>query len=113
MFYTYSQNNSGGGFDIDEHVTITVIIEADSADEADAKAEEIGIYFDGCDSEIDCPCCGDRWYRAYGEGDEKPSIYGTPIEENADSRYSRSRWAEGGQPRTYVYMKDGTKLSHA
>lgn len=112
-FYTYNQNNSGGSFIINDDVTIAVIIEADSANEANNKAEEVGIYFDGCGNDgPDCPCCGDRWYRAYGdEGDEQPSIYGTPIEESTSSRYSRSRWAEEGQPYAHVYYKDGTKRS--
>lgn len=42
----------------------TVIIEAKTAEQADDKAQEIGIYFNGCEEEIDCPCCGDRWTTA-------------------------------------------------
>jgi len=72
-FYTFSQNNSGGYFDGPEYV----IIEADSASEANTIALEHGIYFDGCQSGHDCSCCGDRWYEAgeYGATD-KPEIYG-------------------------------------
>lgn len=81
MFYTYRQNNSGGVFDVDENVKHYVIIEADSAKEADEKAESIGLYFDGVEKGIDCPCCGDRWDKAddpdFGiNGTEKPEIYG-------------------------------------
>lgn len=47
MFYTYAQNNSYGVFDVDGNVKHYVIIEADSAKEADEKAESIGLYFDG------------------------------------------------------------------
>ncbi|MFE4367966.1 MULTISPECIES: DUF7296 family protein [unclassified Streptomyces] len=58
-FYEFHQNNSGGGFDYDEDngISVYVIIEAGSADVANARAEKIGLYFDG---EGDCPCCGDR-----------------------------------------------------
>lgn len=47
MFYTYRQNNSGGSFKITKKIKHFVIIEADSAKEANKKAEHIGIYFDG------------------------------------------------------------------
>jgi hypothetical protein len=82
-FYTFDQNNSGGGFDYDESAGIScvVIIEADSAYSANRRAEEIGLYFDGADKGSDCPCCGDRWHEAYGEGDEVPSVYDTPLPE--------------------------------
>lgn len=78
-FFTFDQNNSGGGFDYDESAGIShvVIIEADSAEDANERAESIGLYFDGAG---DCPCCGDRWYEVYGPGDEVPSVYGTPLE---------------------------------
>lgn len=60
--YVYRQNNSGGTWQGPR--TITVM--ADSDDQADVKAEEKGAYFDGCFEGLDCPCCGDRWSRAYG-----------------------------------------------
>jgi hypothetical protein len=64
MFYKYTQNNSGGSYDIDDAVAYAVIIEASSSTEADDIAKKIGIYFDGCSTGADCPCCGDRWCRA-------------------------------------------------
>lgn len=74
MFYYFSQNNSGGGFD---SIGYGVIIEADSANHANERAEEIGIYFDGCETDRDCPCCGNRWYRVdSSDGTERPSVYG-------------------------------------
>ena len=81
MFYTYRQNNSYGVFDVDEHVKHYVIIEADAASEADKKAENLGIYFDGVEKGRDCPCCGDRWHKAYSlgagiEGTKEPEIWG-------------------------------------
>ena len=85
-FYTYNQNNSGGHFAFDKVSGIThlVIIEADSIDHADAIAEDIGLYWNGCDAGIDCPCCGDRWYSPYGEGTDEPSIYEMPISQYID-----------------------------
>jgi hypothetical protein len=104
MFYEYDQNNSGGGFIMNDDVAVNVIIEADSTVEANAKAEEIGIYFDD-DYDIDCECCGTRWSRAYGDGDETPMIYGTPVED-----YNGS-WTPYGKAYAHVYYKDGTKRS--
>src|SRR5690606_15189130 len=34
---------------------------AESAREANRIAEDLGCYWDGCDSGIDCNCCGYRW----------------------------------------------------
>lgn len=64
-WYRYNQNNSGGTFDEDENLCQEIFIEAADAEEANAKAQTLGVYFDGCETERDCPCCGDRWYRAY------------------------------------------------
>ena len=47
MFYTFTQNNSGGCFDADDEITHFVIIEADNANLANELAELVGIYFDG------------------------------------------------------------------
>lgn len=62
-FYEYTQNNSGGSFIINDNVDTVVTIQARSEDEANHRAEQIGIYFDGCESGRDCDCCGDRWVR--------------------------------------------------
>ena len=59
-FYTFRQNNSGGTFTLP---AINVSVEADSADEANDIAESHGVYFDD-NCEVDCECCGQRWYRA-------------------------------------------------
>ena len=59
-FYAFRQNNSGGTF---TQPAINVSVEADSADEANDIAESHGVYFDD-DYEVDCECCGERWYRA-------------------------------------------------
>lgn len=75
MFYTFSQNNSGGDFYCNDNLGEYVIIEADDEDDACARAEEIGIYFHGVDSGDDCECCGDRWSRPWEDGTETPLIY--------------------------------------
>lgn len=80
MFYAYIQNNSGGVFDVNDRVKHYVIIEAHNAKSANKKAKSIGIYFDGVAKGIDCPCYGDRWYRARAtEGTKTPKLYGDDI----------------------------------
>lgn len=59
--FEFNQNNSGGGFDVDDKVCHRVFIEANNEEEANEKASELGIYFYGVDSGRDCDCCGDRW----------------------------------------------------
>ena len=83
-FYTFRQNNSGGSFDIDllSGICVYVIVEANSASHANDRAEDIGLYFDGCDDDRDCSCCGDRWYRTYeSEATEQPELYGELVGE--------------------------------
>lgn len=103
MFYHYDQNNSGGSFDIDDNVTLNVIIEAENAMEADMIAERIGIYFNGVEDDMDCECCGDRWTPQWKDGTDVPLIYDKPPAEH------RERLYHGDQPITYVYYLDGSK----
>ncbi|MCY9512341.1 hypothetical protein M5W78_21025 [Paenibacillus larvae] len=100
VYYTYDQNNSGGSFTIDDSVCEVVIIEADTAEQANAKAETIGIYFDGVDKGIDCPCCGDSWVREYGKGTDEPEVYGKSVYEFKGSLFRKQ---------AYIYHLDGTK----
>lgn len=101
-FFSFDQNNSGGGFVVDNDVAHNVIIEAATADEANAKAEDIGIYFNGCDDGSDCPCCGDRWYPVdESDGEDAPNIYGN------DPELHDELFAEAGQPYCHVYYADG------
>jgi hypothetical protein len=104
MFYVFRQNNSGGSFDINDDVTQFVIIEADSAADANSRAVGIGIYFEGVDKDLDCGCCGDRWVEAWSEkGEPEPELYGQPIA-------SYKPWFKpDGQPYAYIYYKDGRK----
>lgn len=106
-FYHFHQNNSGGSFKINDDVAINVIIEATSAAQANGRAQEIGIYFDGCDSGEDCSCCGDRWYRVDdGDGTLTPSIYKTHPEEY------KCATTKPGQPVCHLYRIDGTKVTY-
>jgi hypothetical protein len=84
-FYHYSQNNSGGQFT--GGMPHDLIIEAESAEDANRRAEDAGAYFDGVGDGQDCECCGDRWYPAsdYAVPDTEPCIYGKPVLETLAS----------------------------
>ena len=102
MFFTYGQNNSGGSFIVDHDAGIAhyVIVEAASHDEANRRALDIGIYFNGADDDgMDCPCCGDRWHEAYGEGWDKPLISGKPPNMLGNNRF----WNDD----VYIHYLDG------
>ncbi|MCM1260555.1 MAG: hypothetical protein NC222_06330 [Staphylococcus sp.] len=103
MFYTYSQNNSSCSFEINDNLKHYVIIEADTEQEADVTAEYLGIYFDGVEDGMDCPCCGDRWYRAeYCDVNEDPLVYGKSPKEYVNSNACFNE-------QVIVYYKDGRK----
>jgi hypothetical protein len=94
-WWQFAQNNSGGSFAGPAHL---VFVEAQSADEADDIAKDHGMYFDGCSTGNDCPCCGDRWSNAdepYYSMDDKlvidESLYLVPT----------------GQPGALVRTEDG------
>jgi hypothetical protein len=61
MWYHYRQNNTRGTFDEGPTVAPHVLIEANSADEANERAQKLGMYFEGVRQGRDCVCCGDRW----------------------------------------------------
>lgn len=63
-FYEFSQNNTGGSFVTNDTLCHRLMIEADSVESANKKAESLGCYWDGCSFGQDCSCCGDRWYQA-------------------------------------------------
>ncbi len=107
MFYQFRQNNSGGDFIENDKVAHFVIIEANDHNHANEIAESIGIYFDGCEKEIDCECCGDRWIEVEEyEGDDSPILYGEPIEDYHE-------WfCRVGDVYCYVYKLDGEVISY-
>lgn len=107
MFYCFDQNNSGGSFDIDGNVAQFVIIEAESAAQANERAESIGIYFNGVDEGHDCPCCGDRWYPVSGsDAEASPEIFGK------DPAKYRGAFTERGEVYCYVYYLSNIVEEH-
>jgi calcineurin-like phosphoesterase len=108
-FYTFAQNNSGGSFIINDKVAEYVIIEATNASHANQIAEDMGIYFNGCDNGIDCECCGDRWY-ATSEYDaqESPMLYAEPIENRIELTSN-----QGKEVYCYVYYMNGSVKKYA
>lgn len=102
MFYHISQNSSGGSFDfdLDRGITHHVVIEASSVEEAISRAESMGLYWDGVQDGVDCPCCGDRWYPPHdGDGEEFPHHHGTPVSEPA-----LLPWMEAGRECAVHYL---------
>lgn len=72
-FYTYDQNNSGGNWA--KGMPNYLIVEATSESDADRRAVDAGVYFNGVDEGYDCECCGDRWYSPE-DGTDEPLVYG-------------------------------------
>ena len=114
-WYEFDQNNSGGVFVMDDDVSIKVFIQSENAEGANQKAEEVGTYFDGCEKDMDCDCCGDRWYRAGDPLDSfKTHFWGSEndeydnISDYAQALADASVWAEDDKPAVIVYFADGS-----
>lgn len=75
MFFTFEQNQSNGFLIDNSSVTEQVVIEADNYWEANERAREIGLYFDGVADGIDCDCCGDRWFRAWKTDETSDPVF--------------------------------------
>lgn len=108
QWWEYRQNNTGGSFSYDPQsgISVNVYVQARDPSEADFRAKEIGLYWDGCDSGQDCSCCGDRWY--------PQSYYGTPVEDVpppdkvwAPEFSYASKWIANGYE-TFVHNYDGS-----
>lgn len=83
-FYEFTQNNSGGSFDVDENVCHRVIIEATSEEDAIIKFKPMILNQSGS-----CPCCGDRW------------------DENGAEEIPLSKWkGKGYEVGVYSHYKD-------
>lgn len=117
-WYQFRQNNSGGVFQIDNNVSLYVLIEAPHAVDAHTKASAVGIYFDGCEQGIDCDCCGDRWTQVNGPLEQFVTwgdlfdFNGPPTTHNTVQSYAQtlayeSYWTKDGQPGVIVYHADG------
>jgi hypothetical protein len=95
-WYEYSQNNSGGWFDIrpSEGIGASVWVQARNYEEANRRAEQIGLYWDGADEDgPDCSCCGDRWYEKWSEDGVTREPY---------------IWAEWREDSVFAHRYDGT-----
>lgn len=96
-FYEFSQNNSGGGFDVDDKLCHRLFIEAEDSDSANEIAKTLGVYFDGVDKGDDCNCCGDRWSEAYGPFDLErinANGYEVTVFERRNGDSAEKRWKE-------------------
>ena len=101
MFFKFEQNNSAGYFCIDDKRGMgpVVWVEAKNPKEANKRALDIGIYFDGVRKQMDCECCGDRWYKQWEEPGFKVKGHRRPIiSREHDFSFHRT---------VYVHMKDG------
>ena len=105
-YYIANQNNSGGSFVLDKERGLThwVIIEAENYNDAEEKFLSIGGYCNGCENDIDCQCCGDRWYEL--DEKEKPEIYNKSIKEYLES--DSMKWMEEGFE-VCLHRADSTK----
>lgn len=97
--YVFPQNNTFGTFDAG--VGHTVLVEALTPEEACARAQTVGVYFNGCATGRDCDCCGDRWYTPYYDPLPFERPLGIDTLEAYLPRYSernlRVVYADGGQ----------------
>lgn len=112
LFWTFSQNNSGGRFYTSLKDGIAaggIIVEAESEDDAIARAESLGLYWNGADDDgPDCPCCGSRWSTPWDEGYPVPTVYGKALAlfpYSEETEMSLHMWG------TYVvHYMDGTRM---
>jgi hypothetical protein len=104
-FYEFEQNNPGGRLDVDDILCHRIFIEAESYDEANKIAEDLGIYFDGVEEGMDCECCGDRWCPAYSTIDK-------PIEEYVRNISIKYPFLDvSGKPESRIFYKSGKVLT--
>ncbi len=110
MFFEFRQNNSGGSFVANHEKGIShfVIVEANDTDDADRRAEQIGLYFNGCQGGKDCSCCGDRWVPSYGKGTRTPSLYDKTVKPGSVFKNSDmpGKWIKDG-PEGYIHYLNG------
>lgn len=104
MFYAYPQTNSAGRFIQTADLAAFVIIEAISCEDADERAESLGIYFDGVVNGKDCRCCGDRWTRTT-RGTDEPRVWGNTPDQTI--RQCREMGVENAH--YVVHYRDGRK----
>lgn len=99
LFYCFSQNPVAGVFLSAPGVREYVIVEGRSWGEILSRAESIGLYFDGVAKGKDCPCCGDRWYKA-----KRPDLEDAPALCGSNVRPVRHPYQK---PKGFVHYLDG------
>jgi hypothetical protein len=81
-FYVFRQNPSFQVYD--EGVGHIVLVEASTCEEANLRAQEVGVYFNGVALGRDCDCCGPRWWPVTEE--HSVSVH-TPRSQDALEQY--------------------------
>lgn len=103
MFYLFRQNNSGGRF---HPPAVIVAVESNSPQEANRIAEANGLYFNGVDNDLDCSCCGDRWYPIWGEDNTSDGYTIVTTEgEVTEIAADRANWAEEDNIPAILFIK--------
>lgn len=98
MFYHFSQNNSGGVYALTETLGHDLYVEASSPEQANERAESLGIYFGGVASRADCACCGDRWTPAESWTHtlaNMPAAFHKPAWMYPEGRYAVAHFQDG------------------
>lgn len=101
-FYMWRQNNTGGSFITDGDLSRFVVIEAEGYAQAEEKALNLGIYYNGVDSDRDCSCCGDRWYEGDLVGLEDGDTIEAYLQREEDEYPCR-------ETMTILHLADGSK----
>ena len=102
-FFEFSQNNSGGFFDVDDNVCHNVVIEAND------KNHAISIFAPMIENQShSCPCCGDRWMPEYADEIDMKFDNNTfqSIEQYCQFIANRYGWTK---PDYRIHFLDGTK----
>lgn len=112
MFFTFTQNNSGGCFTGPAHY---VVVEANTALAATYIAMGHGLYFNGCEEGHDCKCCGDRWHVVDdSDGTVEPEVYGESIEAALETALRvYGNWSDFNHiPQISVFYLNGTRKDY-
>lgn len=88
MWWHFRQSNPGGVFHLDNNLCENLFIEASTEEEAIAKAQAMGVYFNGVSEGLDCPCCNDRW--------DYPDKITEPVEQFAQQLVQRQSFHSPG-----------------
>ena len=108
LFYCFRQNNSGGAFvyDAKRGISVNVIVEAYGTQDANDRAFDIGLYFDG---EGDCQCCGSRWHeqQGYDKGTPEPAVYDSVVTPNSKFQKDDIKWMTNGEFEGFIHYVGG------